>query len=120
VFLANRARVNPARPSLAYSMVLGVRVPDYEIDRRLWINEHYEGGYLFRDAVVVELVPPEQEGGPWQIEHDWQSDNLGKASRPLDPKELAGGKVEVLIPFESTTRPGIRGRVRFVVGQWNG
>jgi hypothetical protein len=119
VFLANRARVVPTRRSLAYSMVLGVRVPDYEIDRRLWINEHYEGGYLFRDAVVVELVPPEQDGQPWHIEYDWQSDNLGKATRPLDPKELAGGKVEVLIPFDSTTRPGIRGRVRFVVGQWN-
>lgn len=119
VFLANRARVVPTRRSLAYSMVLGIRVPDYEIDRRLWVNEHYEGGYLFRDAVVVELVPPEQEGQPWHIEYDWQSDNLGKATRPLDPKELSGGKVEVLIPFESTTRPGIRGRVRFVVGQWN-
>jgi hypothetical protein len=119
VFLANRARVNPNRRSLAYSLVLGIRVPDYEIDRRLWINEHYEGGHLFRDAVVVELVPPEQEGGPWHIEYDWQSDNLGKATRPLDPKELSGGKVEVLIPFESTTRPGIRGQVRFVIGQWN-
>jgi hypothetical protein len=119
VFLANRARVVPTRRSLAYSMVLGIRVPDYEIDRRLWINEHFEGGYLYRDAVVVELLPPDQETDPWHIEYDWQSDNLGKASRPLDPKELAGGKVEVLIPFESTTRPGITGRVRFVVGHWN-
>ena len=119
VFLANRARVVPTRRSLAYSMVLGVKVPDYEIDRRLWINEHYEGGHLFRDAVVVELVPPEQEGGAWHIEHDWQSDNLGKATRPLDPKALAGGKVEVLIPFDSATRPGVRGHLRFVVGHWN-
>jgi hypothetical protein len=67
----------------------------------------------------VELVPPEEEGGAWHIEYDWQSDNLGKATRPLDPRELAGAKVEVLIPFESTTRPGIRGDVRFVVGAWN-
>jgi hypothetical protein len=47
VFLANYARVNKRRRSLAYQMMLGVRVPDYEVDKKLWINEHYEGGYLF-------------------------------------------------------------------------
>lgn len=31
VFLANRARVDPTRPSLAYGLTLGVRVPDSQI-----------------------------------------------------------------------------------------
>jgi hypothetical protein len=48
---------------------LGVRVPDYEIDRKLWIKEHYESGYLYRDAIVLEIVPPEAKGGKWKINY---------------------------------------------------
>ncbi|WP_431223550.1 esterase/lipase family protein [Serratia sp. L9] len=43
VFLANSAKVNPRRPSLSYSLILGVKIPDYEVDRRLRLNEHFEG-----------------------------------------------------------------------------
>ena len=62
VFLANRAKVNDDDDSLAYSLVVGVRVPDYEIDKKLWVDQHYEGGYLFRDAVVVKMTPPPSKG----------------------------------------------------------
>ena len=44
VFLANRARVNPNRKSLAYTLSLGVRVPDYEIERRMWLDGLARGG----------------------------------------------------------------------------
>lgn len=119
VFLANCWRVKQDRPSLAYSMTLGVRVPDYEIDQKFWFNEHYEGGYLFRDSVTIEITPPQKEGGDWQITYDWQSDNLGQATKSLDPKKLESGKVELTIPFDSETTPGIGGNLRFVVSKWN-
>lgn len=119
LFLANRSKVNPDRRSLAYSMTLGIRVPDYEVDRRLWINEHYEGGYVYRDSVVIELFPPEQEGGEWRVVHDWQSDNVGKAETPLPARVLEAGKIELSIPFASNKTPGATGCVRCVVGRWN-
>jgi hypothetical protein len=119
VFLANRARVNMARPSLAYSMTLGVRVPDYEIERKLWVNEHYEGGYLFRDSVVIEMVPPQREGQDWSVRYDWQSDKLGVATSALAWRELKGGKIEVPIEFDNRQEPGIKGKLRFVISQWN-
>jgi hypothetical protein len=119
LFLANRARVNKDRSSLAYSMTLGVRVPDYEVEQKLWIDKHYEGGYLFRDAVVVEIVPPTTEAGDWHVNYDWQSDKSGEASLPLPAIKLNQGKVELTIDFASDTTPGIRGKVRFVVSKWN-
>lgn len=119
VFLANRGKVKPDRPSLAYSMTLGVRVPDYEVERKLWIDKHYEGGYLFRDAVVVELIPPQIENGDWQVKYNWQSNQQGEATQPLPSKELDHGKVELTIDFASRTKPGIRGKLRFVVSKWN-
>jgi hypothetical protein len=119
LFLANRAKVNPERSSLAYSMTLGVRVPDYEVSHKLWADEHYEGGYLFRDAVVIELIPPQDDGQDWQVVYDWQSDNIGQASTPISTTALMNGKVEVSIGFDSGTTPGIRGKLRFVVSAWN-
>ncbi|MGH7233078.1 MAG: esterase/lipase family protein [Nitrospiraceae bacterium] len=119
VFLGKSWRVNPKRPSLAYSVTLGVRVPDYEVERKLWVDEHYEGGYLFRDSVVIELIPPQENGGEWQVTYDWRSDNLGQVSTPLDPKALKKGKVEISIPFQSGTTPGIDGNLRFVASAWN-
>lgn len=119
MFLSKRARVNQARASLAYSLTLGVRVPDYEIERKLWVNEHYEGGYLFHDSVVIELVPPQTDDGDWVVHYDWQSDNLGKASTPLSTKALKKGKLELPIAFESTTTPGIKGTLRFIASEWN-
>lgn len=119
VFLANRAKVNPARASLAYSLTVGVRVPDYEVNKKFWPDVHYEGGYLFRDALVLEMVPPKQAGDDWIVKHDWQSNNLGHASEPLNYKTLKSGKVKILVPFGSAAAPGIAGKLRFVVSAWN-
>lgn len=121
VFLANRAKVNPNRKSLAYSMTFGVRVPDYEIEKRLWVNEHYEGGYLFRNSVVLELTPPDALGEKWKVTYSWQGTGVNQDADDIAAKAIRGGKVEVKIPLPSdpTSRPGITGQLRFVVSAWN-
>jgi hypothetical protein len=119
VFLANRCRVDRDRKSLAYSLALGVRVPDYEIDRTLWMNEHYEGGYLFRDTIVFEMLPPPKPGEKWQLSYAWQGQGLSPAHTEIDAKTIKGGKVEVRIDFDSATTPGISGQLRFVISAWN-
>jgi hypothetical protein len=124
VFLANRFRVNQNRPTLAYSLMLGVKVPDYEVDKKFWPNRHYEGQYLFRDSVVLELTPPQTEDADWQVSYDWQSDNVGQSSTPIPIKALRGGKVEVSVPFftgDATPprSPGITGTLRFIISEWS-
>ncbi len=129
VFLANRARVNPKRRSLAYGMQLGIKVPDYEIERRLWADEHYEVGYLFQDAVILEMVPPRSEREAWKVNYAWQGTGMSAATNALDVAALTAGRVEVAIPFDShildaaghavPAKPGIRGQLRFVISAWN-
>ncbi len=121
VFLANRAKVNPNRNTLAYAMTLGVRVPDYEIDRKLWINEHYEGGYLFRNAAVLNMTPPDTSGDKWKITCAWQGTTVNLVAEEIAAKNIKGGKVEVKIPLPSdgNTIPRIEGQLRFVVSAWN-
>ena len=119
VFLANRARVDTMRASLAYALTLGIRVPDYEVERKFWPDGHFEGRYLYQDTVAIELAPPQQAGEAWTISYDWQSDNLGPASQALAYKNLVGGKIEMTVPFEAGGAPGITGQLRFVVSAWN-
>lgn len=119
VFLANSARVNPKRRSLAYSMTVGVRVPDYEIDRKLWINEHYEGGYLFRDSLVIELVPPRNAGEVWRVKYAWQGGGVSVADTEVEAVVLDKGRIEMSIPFGNDAAPGIKGAVRLIASGWN-
>lgn len=129
VFLANWAKVNKRRRSLAYGMTLGVRVPDYEIEKRLWLNEHFEGGYLFRNALILEMVPPAADGDPWKVKYAWQDAGVAMADTEITPTQLSAGRIEVNVPFDSATldpngrmkatNPGIRGRLRFVIEGWN-
>jgi len=129
VFLANRAKVNPKRRSLAYGMTLGVRVPDYEIERRLWLNEHFEGGYLFRNALILEMEPPRAGDTAWKVKFAWQGAGVNLPDIPVQPQKISDRSIEVSIPFDSLTQgadgkekpssPGIKGRLRFVIEAWN-
>lgn len=124
VFLDKKARVDPTRKTLSYSVNIGVRVPDYEVDKKFWPDRHYEGGYLYRDAVVIELKPPAREGGDWQVFYSWQSVDVGQASIPVPAEKLKTGKAEVEIPFATIDAspprsPGIEGKLRFVISLWN-
>jgi hypothetical protein len=119
VFLDRAARIDPKRESLAYSMTLGVRVPDYEVERKLWLDQHFEGGYLFHDSVKVEIFPPGTEGREWVVKYDWQSENSAAPSKVLPWSTTPDGKLQLLLPFDGQRTPGIRGNVRFIASVWN-
>ena len=118
-FLANDPRVSARRPTLAYALTFGVRVPDYEVDHKFWVDGHYEGGYLFRDTLIVELSPPQPAAQDWIVELGWQSNQGGNATSKVNYQSLANGKIEIKVPFRSSSAPGITGQLRFVVSAWN-
>ena len=64
-------------------------------------------------------VPPEAQGGNWKVQNAWQNLGTSAANKDIDANSILGGKVEVRVPFDSTTVPGIRGNLRFVVTRWN-
>lgn len=125
VFLANKARVKQDRPTLAYAMTLGVRVPDYQVNNKFWLDGHYEGSSLFRDTLIIELAPPPANDPTkdWSVNYGWQTDTGGKASLPMSPKQLAGGKLQFIVPLSSLgaapAAPGISGKVRLEVSAWS-
>ncbi|HEY5973597.1 MAG TPA: hypothetical protein VIU41_02545, partial [Geobacteraceae bacterium] len=117
VFLGSKWKVDTTRESLAYSLTLGVRVPDYEVERRFWLDGHYEGGYLFRDTAITEITLS-QGDGDWQVVVRWQGGTTG--SQAVTPVPTPDGTRQVVaIPFASTGQPGINGIIRLVVSPWS-
>jgi len=119
VFLSNRARVNTDRPSLAYAMTFAARVPDYQVEKRFWPDQHYEGGNLFRDTAIIEMTPPQAPGDEWAVKYNWLSKSDGVATKKLRYSELVGNAVKIEIPFDNPKKPGITGKIRLVVRPWN-
>ncbi|MGC4030649.1 MAG: hypothetical protein QM754_02710 [Tepidisphaeraceae bacterium] len=124
VFMANRY-VMAGMNNFAYRMGLGIRVPDYTVDGVLWFDKHYEGGYLFRDAVISEITPPAKPGDSWGVKFSWETQNAMAATRTAPLNNLSNGDAEIVLEFDSKSddnspsTPGIAGRVIFRVSQWN-
>lgn len=119
VFLADFAKVNPNDPSLAYSLYLGIKVPDYEIEKKIWVNEHYEGTYLFRNTILLKIEPPSEERKGWAVKHSWQNSGFSLPNETLIPIEISENCVEIEAPFETDSQPGIKGRLILKVSSWN-
>ncbi|MES1196844.1 MAG: hypothetical protein ABUL58_07865, partial [Steroidobacter sp.] len=118
-FLTNDDEARNKRPILSYALTLGIRVPDYEVDNKFWFDGHYEGGYLFRDTLIVELSPPQKSGQDWIVKQGWQSNKVGIATSKVKYATIENDRIEIKVPFSTGSAPGIGGQLRFVVSAWN-
>ena len=112
------AKVVPGRRSLGFSLDLGVLVPDYEVDGRLWFDHHFEGGYLFRDKFNLEALPPSGDGGQWGLRYGLDSRTPNRATTAVDPEPLDGGGLRFRLPVEQKTKPGIVATLVLAVTPW--
>lgn len=118
VFLDRDQRAVPTRSSLAFSADICVRVPEYQVDGLLFFNNHFEGGYLYRDMVVVEATPPQEQNSMWKIEYRF----VGKPELGVKQAEMvkqSKGELTFAIPIEQPKAPGIKATLRVTTRIWN-
>jgi hypothetical protein len=126
-FLSARSKVVKARPSLGFSIDLGVLVPDYEVDGTLWLKNHYAGGYIFRDKINLEAIPPDSDSGQWRLRYGFDSNTPNRATREAEGTMLpqtasgtaSGGRIEFRIPIVQSKRPGIDAVLVLTARPWN-
>jgi len=134
VFLDPKKSVK-ASSSVSFAFDLKVLVPDYEVDGLLFMNRHYEGGYILRELILVEAFPDEAALGGWRIKYGYQDVNPGKpgldaVTRPLggvgggDAKADAAAKapprgIAFDIPIAQKTKPGLTGTLRIEARPWS-
>lgn len=109
-YLLRSARVNNNRQTLGFSLYLGILVPEYEVDGFLFLDDHYEGGYLFRDKINLELKPSGSDGNPvlkWGVD----SRTPNRATKAAKLKREDDGAFRFAIPLEQPTKPGFKGEL---------
>lgn len=116
VFLDRDQRADKTRESLAFAVDLCVRVPEYTIDGFLFLKDHFEGGYLFRDLLTVEATHHRAEDA-WEIVYRFanQGNETKSATVIKDSDELFAFE----IPVEQPKPPGIKARLRVETRFWN-
>jgi hypothetical protein len=118
VFLSKRARVDPNRPSLAYSMSIACRVPEYRRNQKYWLDKYYEGMNLFDESYILEAWPPENSQSEWRFKYGIESTDGQEAKTDLQYKLVGNGEIELRIPFSSGRTPGISGDLIVMLSDW--
>jgi hypothetical protein len=117
VFLDQDKRADTTRRSLAFAADICVKVPEYLVDGFLFLKNHFEGGYLFRDLLTVEATPPENEKEEWLIEYSFAN----QKGLPVQKAEIVESESELTftVPVVQAVPPGIRANLRVVTRFWN-
>jgi PGAP1-like protein len=116
-FLDGTKRVNAKRPSLGFAVDLRVMVPDYVVNGFLFLDDHYEGGHIFRDRIYFEATPPPSAEEIWKVDYGFESETPNAATTAADVQRTGSG-VAFIVPIERKTRPGIRARLRVAARKW--
>jgi len=118
VFLDRGERVNRKRSTLGFCLDLGVLVPTYEIDNKLWFDEHYEGGYLYRDKINLEAAPPNRRFKQWRIKYGFDSRTPNRTTTYAIARKK-GDRLVFRIPVSQNSRPGLKGELVLYAKPWN-
>jgi hypothetical protein len=104
--------------TFSFAADLCVRVPEYEVDGLLFLKDHYEGGFLFRDIVMLEATPPAAAGGEWKFEY-WFASQRDRGRQEAKIVENDANTLTFEVPIVQPHPPGIRARLRVKTSQWN-
>jgi hypothetical protein len=112
-----------ASKSISFGFDLKVLVPDYEVDGIAFLKRHYEGGFIYRDLILVEAIPDTQAPSGWRAKYGFQSTNPGKpgisaTGHDMNQTENDPDGLRFEIPIEQNTQPGLRGRLRIEARRW--
>lgn len=115
-FLSLSKRTNARRKSLGIAIDLAVQVPTYEVDREWWPDDHYEGGYLFRDKLNLEITTAAD--GEWSLRYGLDSKTPNRATKRV-AREDVDGAIVFNIPIDSNSTPGIKAMLKLQCSPWN-
>lgn len=109
--------------ALAFSIELGVQVPVYEVDNRFWFDDHFEGGYVFKETITFHVFTT--ANGP-SVYYGFSSvAGAGTADDEIERRVFVDGGhgYELKVGFDANAErkpmPGLRGRLQMSVENWN-
>jgi len=112
--------------ALGFAVFLGINVPVFEIDKRFWFDEHFEGAEMLREQVTFHV---RERDGRMTVRYGFAGrDGANQAPRRgelSEPDEHGAVHVDLPIGFKEgiseqrKPRPGFRGKLRLRLTPWN-
>ncbi len=106
--IGKKASSEARRERLGFSIELGVLVPEYIIDGFLFLDDKYEGGYLYRDKINLQLALG--GGKPLSLHYGFDRKTPNRAPTKVSDAQVSAledGQFEFRIPIVQKTRPGL-------------
>lgn len=116
-FLLDMARVKKDRDSLGFGLDLRVLVPEYKVDGFLFLDDYFEGGYLFRDKFNLDLTLGAEDGQP-RLRWGLDSHTPNRSARTADMTDDGDGRYTFRIPVVQDTNPGLRATLVLKAAPW--
>jgi hypothetical protein len=91
---------------MVFSVDLAVSSTGYTIDNKLWLDQHVEGEYLFRNTVVIRAT---QAADGWNLRYVFADERSSESQGTLAGRDGA----DYLIPLSSPK--GFKGQLRLTV-----
>jgi hypothetical protein len=107
-----------ASGSVSFAFDLKVLVPDYEVDGALFMRRHYEGGFIYRELILVEAFADKEAPGGWRVKYGYQEINPGKPGKDAETQSTSDGGITFELPIEQAARPGLKGKLRVEARPW--
>jgi len=123
-YLMKKAKTEGSRDTaLAFAVDIGMKVPLYEIDKRFWFDDHFEGGDVFRDDITFYLRHTRDRT---TVRYGLGSaSGAGTAKTLLNPEDLGDGRLRFNLPLgfkenaANKPKPGFRGMLQVTATPWN-
>jgi hypothetical protein len=112
-FLSKQSRVKRRGP-LGFTMDLGIMVPEYEVDRKWRLDQHFEGGYIFRDKINFDLSTT---GDSLVLKCGFDSKTPNRATKKLGAVSKDGATT-FQIPITQNSKPGISAMLTIRATSW--
>lgn len=116
-FLMHSARKVKSRKTLGFSLDLGVLVPEYTVDEFLFLDDHYDGGYIFRDKINFEATL--EPGEPPKVKYGFDSKTPNRTTRYADRTTEGPGDFTFSVPIHQDHAPGLDGTLLIRSRRWN-
>ena len=84
----------------------------------LFLKDHYEGGYFYRDTVMLEATPPSATNADWRFEY-WFANERASGRQIATIVEESNRGLTFEIPIAQPHPPGIAARLRVRTSYWN-
>ena len=123
-FLLRSAKTSDRDTALAFALEIAIEVPLFEVNRKFWFDEHFEGETLLSETITFHL---RRTGRKATVRYGLRTRvGVGQATTPValsDPDGRGRRHLEIPLGFaeglKRPPRPGFRGRLLLTVSPWN-